>query len=96
MEELAREHGLVQTRARLLQDEAALERQSLGASKLEMPPDADPHYMESTVFKAAHAMKAATQSPRVPVEQRATEAAEIEEALTTLQREMGERVAAAL
>jgi hypothetical protein len=55
---------MIMTTQDLVTAENNMLRESLGPSKLEMPPDVDPHYMNTTFFKTAHNMDAATAQGR--------------------------------
>jgi hypothetical protein len=86
------ENKLVQTQADIRHAQEAMLRESLGPSRLEMPPDQDPHYMTPTMFKAAHAMDAATTMPRPPATSLTEKTQTTATALIGLQAEARERI----
>jgi hypothetical protein len=86
------ENKLVHTHADIRKANESMLRDSLGPSRLEMPPDQDPHYMISTLLKAAHALDPATQTPRPPATAITEQTQTTASALIGLQTEARERI----
>ncbi|MGB1606162.1 MAG: hypothetical protein ACPIOQ_76250, partial [Promethearchaeia archaeon] len=89
----AYEHkGMIFTTNDVAEAEANLLRDTLGPSKMEMPPDVDPHYMNTTFFKTAHSMNAATQEGRPDEEYMAAMGTETQKILEGLREETQGRI----
>ena len=89
----AYEHkGMIFTTNDVAEAEANLLRDTLGPSKMEMPPDVDPHYMNTTFFKTAHSMNAATQEGRPDEEYMAAMGTETQKVLEGLREETQGRI----
>ncbi|EKX39969.1 hypothetical protein GUITHDRAFT_143127 [Guillardia theta CCMP2712] len=91
-ESILKENFLISTRADLETMEQSMLRESLGPSKLEMPPDADPHYMNTTFFKTAHSMNAASKSPRPDEGTMKTVGMQTTQALQEMAKETEQRI----
>jgi hypothetical protein len=88
----AERKGMIMTTQDMATAEANMLRDSLGPSKLEMPPDVDPHYMNTTFFKTAHNMNAATSEGRLDNKTMAEMGTETQKVLEGLRDETQGRI----
>ena len=88
----AERKGMIMTSKDVAAAEADMLRDSLGPSKLEMPPDVDPHFMNTTFFKTAHSMDAATADGRPDRETMAQMGTETQKVLEGLRDETQGRI----
>jgi hypothetical protein len=88
----AERKGMIMTTQDMATAEANMLRDSLGPSKLEMPPDVDPHYMNTTFFKTAHNMNAATAEGRLDNKTMAEMGTETQKVLEGLRDETQGRI----
>ena len=88
----AERQGMIMTTHDVAAAEANMLRESLGPSKMEMPPDVDPHYMNTTFFKTAHNMNAATADGRLDQQAMANMGTETAKVLEGLRDETQGRI----
>ena len=88
----AEQQGMIYTSKDVALAEQNMMRETLGPSKLEMPPDVDPHYMNTTFYKTAHSMNAATAEGRLDSNTMAEMGTETQKVLEDLRNKAQDRI----